>query len=35
MARRGVLTGRRLLVGGGFYLAYLVLVIGVVTGTFG
>jgi cation:H+ antiporter len=35
MARRGVLTGRRLLVGGGFYLAYLALVIGVVTGTFG
>jgi cation:H+ antiporter len=35
MARRGILTGRRLLVGGGFYLAYLALVIGVVTGTFG
>ena len=35
MARRGTLTGRRLLVGGAFYLAYLALVIGVVTGTFG
>jgi cation:H+ antiporter len=35
MARRGLLTGRRLLVGGAFYLAYLALVIGVVTGTFG
>jgi cation:H+ antiporter len=35
MARRGILTGRRLLVGGAFYLAYLTLVIGVVSGTFG
>jgi cation:H+ antiporter len=32
MARRGVLRGRDLLVGGVFYLAYLGLVIGVVTG---
>jgi len=35
MARRGVLRGRGLLVGGAFYLAYLVLVIGVVSGAFG
>jgi cation:H+ antiporter len=35
MARRGILTGRRLLVGGAFYLAYLTLVIAVVSGTFG
>jgi ABC-type multidrug transport system permease subunit len=32
MARRGVLRGRGLLVGGIFYLAYLALVIAVVTG---
>ena len=32
MARRGRLRGRGLLVGGVFYLAYLVLVIGVVSG---
>ncbi|MEO8437711.1 MAG: sodium:calcium antiporter [Chloroflexota bacterium] len=32
MARRGVLRGRRLLVGGVFYLAYLALVIGVISG---
>jgi cation:H+ antiporter len=32
MARRGVLHGRGLLVGGGFYLAYLVLVLGVLSG---
>jgi cation:H+ antiporter len=35
MARRGVLRGRSLLVGGVFYLAYLALVIGVVSGAFG
>jgi cation:H+ antiporter len=35
MARRGVLKGRGLLVGGLFYLAYLGLVIGVITGAFG
>ena len=35
MARRGVLLGRSLLVGGLFYLAYLALVIGVVSGAIG
>ena len=35
MARRGVLRGRGLLVGGIFYLAYLALVIGVVSGALG
>ena len=35
MARRGVLHGRNLLVGGLFYVAYLVLVVGVVSGSFG
>jgi Ca2+/Na+ antiporter len=35
MARRGVLRGRNLLVGGLFYLAYLGLVVGVVSGVFG
>ena len=35
MARRGVLHGRLLLAGGAFYLAYLVLVIGVVSGAIG
>ena len=35
MARRGVLRGRGLLVGGVFYAIYLVLVIGVVSGAFG
>jgi cation:H+ antiporter len=35
MARRGVLHGKGLLVGGGFYLAYLALVIGVVSGALG
>ena len=35
MARRGVLRGRNLLVGGLFYLAYLGLVAGVVSGAFG
>jgi len=35
MARRGVLRGRALLVGGLFYLAYLTLVIGVVSGAVG
>ena len=35
MARSGRLRGRGLLVGGLFYLAYLVLVIGVITGAFG
>jgi cation:H+ antiporter len=35
MARRGVLRGRDLLVGGVFYLAYLGFVVGVVTGAFG
>ncbi len=35
MARRGVLRGRGLLVGGGFYLAYLVLVIAVISGVAG
>jgi cation:H+ antiporter len=35
MARRGVLRGRNLLVGGVFYLAYLGLVVGVVTGVLG
>jgi cation:H+ antiporter len=35
MARRGVLHGKGLLFGGGFYLAYLALVIGVVSGAFG
>jgi cation:H+ antiporter len=35
MARRGALHGRSLLVGGAFYAAYLVLVIGVVMGAFG
>ena len=35
MARRGRLHGRSLLVGGAFYAAYLVLVIGVVMGAFG
>ena len=35
MARRGVLRGRGLLVGGLFYLAYLVLVIAVVSGLIG
>ena len=35
MARRGVLRGRGLLVGGLFYLAYLALVIGVVSGMVG
>jgi cation:H+ antiporter len=35
MARRGVLHGRGLLVGGGFYVVYLGLVIGVITGAFG
>jgi cation:H+ antiporter len=34
MARRGVLRGRDLLVGGLFYLAYLGFVVGVVTGAF-
>ena len=35
MARRGVLHGRNLLVGGLFYVAYFVLVVGVVSGSFG
>ena len=35
MARRGVLRGRGLLVGGAFYVAYLVLVIAVVSGVAG
>ena len=35
MARRGVLRGRNLLVGGVFYLAYLALVVGVLTGAIG
>jgi cation:H+ antiporter len=35
MARRGVLHGRLLLAGGAFYLAYLVLVVGVVSGAIG
>ncbi len=35
MARRGVLHGKNLLVGGAFYLAYLVLVLGVVSGAIG
>jgi cation:H+ antiporter len=35
MARRGVLRGRGLLVGGAFYLAYLVLVIAVISGVAG
>ncbi|MFL5722996.1 MAG: sodium:calcium antiporter [Chloroflexota bacterium] len=35
MARRGYLSGRSLLVGGVFYLVYLALVIGVVTGEIG
>ncbi len=35
MARRGVLHGRLLLAGGAFYVAYLVLVVGVVSGAIG
>ncbi len=35
MARRGVLHGKGLLVGGGFYVAYLALVIAVVSGVLG
>jgi cation:H+ antiporter len=35
MARRGVLHGKNLLVGGLFYLAYLALVVGVITGAIG
>jgi hypothetical protein len=35
MARRGVLRGRSLLIGGVFYVAYLALVIGVVSGAIG
>ena len=35
MARSGVLHGKNLLVGGLFYLAYLALVIGTVSGAFG
>jgi cation:H+ antiporter len=35
MARRGVLHGKNLLVGGLFYLAYLALVLGVITGVIG
>ena len=35
MARRGVLHGKNLLVGGAFYLAYLALVVGVVSGAIG
>ena len=35
MARSGVLHGRNLLVGGLFYLAYLALVIGTISGAFG
>ena len=35
MARRGVLHGKGLLVGGGFYVVYLALVIAVITGVFG
>jgi cation:H+ antiporter len=35
MARRGVLRGRSLLVGGVFYAIYLALVVGVVSGAFG
>jgi cation:H+ antiporter len=35
MARRGVLHGKLLLIGGAFYLAYLILVIGTVAGIFG
>ena len=35
MARRGVLRGRGLLIGGLFYLAYLVLVVAVVSGAVG
>ena len=35
MARRGALRGRSLLVGGLFYLAYLALVVGVITGEVG
>jgi hypothetical protein len=34
MARRGVLRGRGLLVGGIFYVAYLILVITVIAGVF-
>jgi cation:H+ antiporter len=34
MARRGTLRGRGLLVGGAFYLAYLILVVTVIAGTF-
>jgi hypothetical protein len=35
MARRGVLRGRGLLVGGLFYLAYVALVIAVISGVVG
>jgi hypothetical protein len=35
MARTGVLHGKGLLVGGVFYLAYLILVLGAISGTFG
>ena len=35
MARSGVLHGKRLLVGGVFYLGYLALVVGSVSGVFG
>ena len=35
MARRGVLHGKLLLVGGAFYLAYLGLVVGVASGAIG
>jgi hypothetical protein len=35
MARRGVLRGRGLLVGGLFYLVYLALVLAVITGAVG
>ncbi|HEY7589606.1 MAG TPA: hypothetical protein VH723_01340 [Candidatus Limnocylindrales bacterium] len=35
MARRGVLRGRTLLVGGVFYVAYLAIVVAVITGAFG
>jgi hypothetical protein len=35
MARRGVLRGRGLLIGGLFYVAYLAIVIGVISGVAG
>jgi len=35
MARRGTLRGRSLLIGGVFYLGYLGLVVGVISGAIG